>query len=342
MSVPIANIYYLLCYAWDQLPARDLIDVGSITGNRIENLLGTVMKEGVSRLLRQGLDRGYIDLDEEGRRFRGKLLMQETLSRLLLPSGYVACRVDDLTYDVPHNRVVKAAMRALTGLDDVDLELRRALEQHCRRMSGVAEIELSPSAFRGVQLHRNLARYAFLVHVAYLVAEYLIPDERSERRHFYRFDENEQVMGRLFERFVRNFLRREQSVLNVSTRKVSWNLGTVTDSDRSWLPEMKTDVVLESPSQKLIVETKYYNKPYQEYYGHRTIISAHLYQLLTYMSHMRSPDQPAPDGMLLYAQVGDTYHMNYELGGHCVKVRTLDLNQNWAGIHRDLLKLLDD
>ena len=340
MPVPLANIYYLLCYVWDQLPARDLIDVGSIPGNRIENLLGTVMKEGVARLLRQGLDRGYVDFDEEGRRFRGKLLMTETMSRALLPNGYVACRIDDLTYDVPHNRVVKAAMRALAGLKELDPHLRQALRDHCRRMDEVADVELSLRAFRNVQLHRNAARYALLVHVAYLVAQSLFPEEGSSRRRFHRLDENEQFMGRLFERFVRKFLQREQSEYYVRAEKVTWNQGVMTDSDRSWLPEMKTDVVLNKLSRRLVIETKYYAEPYQENRGRRTIRSEHLYQLLAYISHLRSPDRPNPDGMLLYARAEQDYEMNYELAGQCVLVRTLNLNQNWEHIHRDLLALV--
>ena len=341
MSVPIRNIYYLLCYAWDRLPWLDLIDVGSIAGDRIENLLGKVMKEGVAHLLRQGLDRGYVDLDEEGRHFRGKLLLTETLSRVLLPNGRVACRADNFTYDVPHNRVVKAAMRALTGISGLDPGLRLALGDHCRRMNEVDDIELSLRAFREVQLHRNAARYALLVNVAYLVAQSLLPEEGFGRQRFRRFTENEQTMGRLFESFVRNFLRREQDDYQIGAEIVPWRLDSVTDSDRAWLPQMKTDVTLKRASRRLVIETKYYAMPYQEHYGRRTIISDHLYQLLTYMSHLRSPDKPDPEGMLLYARVGQDYGMDYDLAGHRVKVRTLNLSQNWEGIHRDLLALVE-
>ena len=340
MPVPLANIYYLLCYAWDQLPARDLIDTGSIAGNRIENLLGKVMKEGVTRLLRQGLDRGYVDFDEESRRFRGKLLMTETMSRALLPNGYVACRAHDLTHDVPHNRVVKAAMRALAGLEGLDPVIREALREHSRRMSQVAEIELSLRAFRNVQLHRNAARYALMVHVAYLVAQSFFPEERSRRQRFHRLDDSEQFMGGLFEKFVRNFLRGEQSDYKVGAEKVTWNLGVVTELDRSWLSELKTDVVLRNRSRRLVIETKYYAQPYQNNWGRRTIISSHLYQLLTYMHHLQSPDSTKPNGMLLYAKVGQDYAMDYEIGGYRVMVRTLDLTQNWEDIHRDLLALV--
>ena len=340
MSVPLANIYYLLCYAWDQLPARGLIDVGTIHGDRFENLLGKVMQVGVGRLLRQGLDRGYVDLDEEGRRFRGKLLMTETVSRALLQNGYAACRTDDLTYDVPHNRVIKAAMRALIKHEGLDRGLGHALGEHSRRMSGVADVELTPGAFRDVQLHRNAARYALLVHVAYLVAQSFLPEEGSRGKRFCRLNESKQFMGWLFEKFVRNFLRREQSEYNVGAERVTWNQGVLTDEDRSWLPDMKTDVVLQKPSRKVVIETKYNAKPYQEYWGRKTIRSAHLYQLLTYMGHLRSPDSPNPDGMLLYARVGQDYGMNYELAGQRVMVRTLNLSQDWQDIHRDLLALV--
>ena len=341
MPVPLANIYYLLCYAWDQLPARDLIDTGSIPGDRFENLLAKVIKEGVARLLRQGLDRGYVDFDEEGRRVRGKLLMTETMSRVLLLNGYVACRVDDLTQDVPHNRVVKAAMRVLADLEETHPSLKKALQEHCRRMGEVADVELSLKAFRDVQLHRNAARYALLVHVAYLVAHSLFPMDGSRRKRFHRLDENEQFMGGIFENFVRKCLQREQSDYKVGAEKVAWNLGTVSESDRSWLPDMKTDAVLRKLSRSLVIETKYYATPYQDNRGKRTIVSGHLYQLLTYLNHLQSPESPKPDGMLLYARVGQDYAMDYEIAGHRVMVRTLNLNQNWQDIHRDLLALLN-
>ena len=60
MAIPIQNIYYLLCYAWDRLEARDLIDVSSLAGSRTENLFAKVLAEGTSHLFLRGLDRGYI------------------------------------------------------------------------------------------------------------------------------------------------------------------------------------------------------------------------------------------------------------------------------------------
>src|SRR5690606_7533053 len=130
MAVPIQNIYYLLCYAWDRLEARNLIDAGSVPGHRTENLLALVLDAGMRRLFKQGLDRGYVASEVETRRLRGKLLLSASVRRSLLPVGRVACAVDDLTYDVQHNRVIKAALRSLMPLPDLDERLRRTLHRH--------------------------------------------------------------------------------------------------------------------------------------------------------------------------------------------------------------------
>ena len=255
MSVSVQNIYYLLCYAWDRLEARNLVDVDSIPGNRIENLLGKVLHDGVAHLIRGGFDRGYVSIEETSRRLRGKVLLTETLGRSLLQQGRVACQVDDLSYDVAHNRVIKAAIAAMAALPSIDRSIAAGLRDHCRRLHDVADIPLSPAAFRQVQLHRNLARYAFLINVAQLVAKSFIPDERTGVRKFHPFTANEQEMGRLFEAFVRNFLRREQEIFVVDAPRVLWDLDYGDSSDPSWLPEMRTDVMLTNESGRVVLET---------------------------------------------------------------------------------------
>ena len=149
MAVPVQNIYYLLCYAWNRLEARDLVDVDAIPGNRVVNLLGKVLADGVANLIRRSFDRGYVAFEEEGRRLRGKLLVSETLKRSLLPRGRVACYVDDLSYDVPHNRVIKAAMRALIGVPGLDPGIPE-------RRSAIIAVAFTRS--QGADVYRALVR----------------------------------------------------------------------------------------------------------------------------------------------------------------------------------------
>ena len=338
MAVPVRNIYYLLCYAWDRLEARELFDVGTVSGNRTEDLLGSVLYHAVTDLIRRGLDRGYVPFEEEGRRLRGKLLLSDVVKRALLRRGRVVCNVDELSHDVPHNRLIKAAMRALVGLPGLDQELRVGLRSLGRRMDSVTDVALAPAAFRNVQLHRNVARYAFVVNVCHLIARSLLPDDKTGGKLFHPFTASEQQMGLLFQAFVRNFLQREQDVFQVSGRSVPWNIDPADGSDSSWLPQMLVDVMLSNADRRVIVETKYYATPYhQRHSGTRKLISAHLYQLLTYLSQLHATPGPAPLGVLLYAGVGEQLRLDYRLGGHQLLVRSVDLNRDWRDIRGGLI-----
>src|ERR1035441_6422817 len=74
-QIPIANIYYLLCYAWDALEERDaLADVGALDSTHLLGLSAGGLVTGTRRLLRRGLDRGYLAREEEIPGIRGKLL----------------------------------------------------------------------------------------------------------------------------------------------------------------------------------------------------------------------------------------------------------------------------
>jgi 5-methylcytosine-specific restriction enzyme subunit McrC len=343
MGVPVENIYYLLCYAWDRLQARDVIPAGGVPGNRVENLLGMVLQRGVADLVRRGLDRGYLPFEETGRSLRGKVVWTETLNRLLLEQARVACQTDELSHDVPHNRVIKAAMRAVLSLPGLDAGIAAGLREQFRRLQDVSDISLTPDAFRRVQLHRNVARYAFLVNIARLVERSFIPDPHSGSQRFHPFNANEQEMGRVFEAFVRKFLEREQEGLNVDAPKVKWVLDSLESSDPRWLPEMQTDVVLTGPGVRVVIETKYYATPYQERAeGSRKVISEHLYQLLSYLTHLRAKPGPAPVGVLLYAGPGIGESLRYKLDGQSVYIRNLDLSNEWRQIHCDLNALVHE
>ena len=69
MKVPIQNIYYLLCYAWDKLEERDLVDVSMSDYTQLADLFAKVLINGTTYLFKKGLDRDYIDIEEDTRAF---------------------------------------------------------------------------------------------------------------------------------------------------------------------------------------------------------------------------------------------------------------------------------
>ena len=91
-----------------------------------------------------------------------------------------------------------------------------------RRLHDVSAIDLSSSVFGRVTLHRNNAFYGFLLQVCRLVFECLLVDEKTGEAAFRDFLRDEKAMARVFERFVFNFFRKEQTVFRVRSDRIDW------------------------------------------------------------------------------------------------------------------------
>jgi 5-methylcytosine-specific restriction enzyme subunit McrC len=301
MTIPIANVYYLLCYAWDKLEEGEIVDVAGIPSARLPDLFAHVLVGAVSRLLRTGLDRGYIEIEDETARPRGRIDLTGSIRRALMVRGRLHCRYDELTYDVLHNRLIKSTMEYLLLLRDLDGSLRESLEGLYRKLAEVTSMRLETRAFRRVQLHRNIRFYEFALRVCELVAANLLVDEESGEAQFRDFVRDEKAMARLFEAFVRNFYRREQVRYAVTRERVAWDGQGISSTDASWLPAMQTDAILRSAERTIVLETKYYGEALQRHYDHEAVRSGHLYQLFAYLRNIeaRGDAYQHTEGMLL-------------------------------------------
>jgi 5-methylcytosine-specific restriction enzyme subunit McrC len=340
VSIPVQNVYYLLCYAWDRLEEGGVVDVSAVPRTDLVTLFATVLAGGVAHVLRRGMDRGYVPHEEAIAGVRGKLLMAASLKTASLTRGRAVCAFDELSHDVLHNRLIKATLRGLAQAHEVPKALRATLGDLSRRLHDVGDAPVSARAFGQVQLHRNNAFYAFLLDVCELVHRSLLPDEATGRVRFRDFTRDEAAMRRLFEQFVRNFYRRELPGYRVGSDTVQWHGLEASPQDRAFLPIMRTDVTLTSPSRRVVIEAKFSGKTLTGRYDPK-VQSGHLYQLFAYLKNLQGDHaDPAVEGVLLYPTVHAAVDLHYRLGGHRVSVRTINLDQAWPDIHRDMLALL--
>src|SRR5215218_3837601 len=209
MRVPVENIYFLLCYAWDRLEERNIVNVETEGVTRLADLFARVLVSGVTHVLKRGLDRSYHVREDRIPGVRGKLLLSRTLKQNLLPQARTVCAFDELSYDVLHNQIVKAALRGLLRVDELDAGLRERLAGVHRRLNDISDIRLSANAFRAVQLHRNIRFYDFLLKVCRVIYENLMINESSGTAKFRDFTRDDKAMPALFQRFLYNFFRRE-------------------------------------------------------------------------------------------------------------------------------------
>jgi 5-methylcytosine-specific restriction enzyme subunit McrC len=341
--IPIGNLYYLLCYAWNRLDERDFVQVEGIPRQDLPNLLARILINGVKRLLRQGIDRIYITRIEDSQNPRGKIAVTESVKRGLLLRNMVACLVDELNHDVLHNRIIRTTLHRLASTTEVDAGLCHELRMLEKQLGDVSLIALRAEHFARVQLYRSNAFYRFLLHVCELCFFALLADERHGAYRFMDFIRDEIRMRKVFQDFVYNFYRIEQKHFVVSSERLDWDTSYLDEAARSLLPEMITDVCLDSPSRKIVIECKFSPNVLREHWGKLSARSEHLYQLFAYLKHLerRGAAHEHCEGLLLYPTATHSLDFVFDSQGHTMRVVTVDLRQAWNDIRAQLLKLLD-
>ncbi len=345
-DIPILNVYYLLCYAWGRVQERDtsrLATLGSLA--TVQDLLGKVLAGGVNHLFRRGIDRGYVERREDLAGIRGKLAVSETAKRALRVQGRAACDFEELSMDVLPNRILRTALHGL--LDRrirLDCEVRSEVRSAYRRLDGVSRTRLKRNTFSQVQLGGNRRLYQFLLSVCRLLYESAIVDENTGRTVFRDFRRDEATMWALFEEFVTGFYGREQRVYSVNPggRRIDWvNADAKTDADRSRIPAMEADVILESSERRIVLDTKYYRNALARGRGAGTgkLHSGNLYQLLAYVRNRQgtNPGRPVHEGILLYPEVREPLRVDIRLEGFRIQARTVNLDRDWRHIHGEML-----
>jgi len=344
-KIPIQNIYYLLCYAWNRLEERDIVDVTGIDSTNLADLFARVLIGGLGHLLKRGFDRGYIEFGEETRCLKGKFLFNPTIKRNLLIKAQVTCGFDELSYNVLHNQILKATIAALISIDDVDSGLKNQLIGLYRKLHEIDDIRLSPECFSRVQLNRNNAFYDFLLKICALIYDNLLASEDPGKSKFRDFLQDETRMAQLFEDFVRNFYKLEASGYRVGREDIYWYAKALDDPSAAYLPKMITDISIEGEESKVVIDTKYYREALQKHYDQEKIHSQHIYQIFAYLKglELRGGINQHCTGVLLYPTAGRDIHLCTMLDPkHKLIIHTLNLNQDWKLIHDDLKHLLQE
>ena len=341
-KIPIANIYYLLCYAWSHVEERDVVRLEELDGlERVHDLLGKVLAEGTFRLIRRGIDRGYREVREDLAGIRGKIAVGETAKRALRTRGQVTCDFEELSHDVLHNRILRSTLSSLLRIPDMHSDIRAEVRNAYTKLEDVRAVRLNRRLFQQVQLDRNRRYYRFLLSVCRLIHEQLLVDEQSGEARFTDF--TEERMERLYEDFIIEFYRREQDRYRVNHRgrTIAWFDEGTPDHQRSKLPRMEADVILEASDRRIIMDAKYYRDSLGGRYGGK-LHSNNLYQLLAYLRNREATEPPGPrhEGILLYPVVDTPLAADVRLEGFSIRARSIDLARDWRTIHEDMLTMI--
>lgn len=340
--IPIKNIYFLLCYAWDRLKEKEIISVDNIESNDLLDLLARVMISGLNYLIKRGFDRKYLCVNEDVNLVKGKVNFNDSMKRATWLKGKLSCEFDDLSYNVLHNQILKVTVNQLILHKELNEELRDNLVSLYKFFRDVDDIKLTKRIFKQVQLNRNNHYYGFLLDVCEIIFDNMLIDERHGRSKFRDFDRDEKQMAYLYENFIRNFYRRELKRYKVYRENITWDVSGGNEAFYEYLPQMQTDISVESDTRKIIIDTKYYRDAFTYYMDSKKLNSNNLYQLFAYLKNGEAKGglNLGAEGMLLYPMVDQQIDYDYFIQGHKVKIRTIDLNQEWKLIHKRLLDII--
>lgn len=335
MPIPIENIYYLLCYAWDKLEEKDRVAVSIDDKTELIDLFAKVLITSSKLLLKRGIDKSYIDHEEEILGVKGKIQMSETLKRNLLYKQKTFCAFDDFSANIITNQILTSTIYKLIRTKGVDENLKKELVKLQKMFLGIDIIDINKNHFNQIKLNRNNRFYDFVMKVCYLIYESTFPSEEDGKYMFSDFTRDDKKMNQLFEAFIRNFYRIEQSIFNkVRKEIIKWQFGVSEKENIRYLPQMETDITLESNGEKIIIDAKFYRETMTINYETERVKSSNLYQLFSYLLNQQDGSVKTQNatGILLYPTIERDYDLDFKYNDHAIKIRTVNLNENWKNI----------
>jgi len=342
--IPIENIYYLFCYAWDQIEQGRIGSSGIEASPDLPNMLGMLLVNMFRRLATRGIERSYVAHQEQTTRISGKIVFVESIKLVINRSRARSCAVDELSEDILQNQILKATAMRLSSHPALSKDLSHGLAMIARRLANVSAIRLRAADFRRVQVYKQTSAYGLLLRVCELIFDHVLPSEDGQATSLLMLLRDEEKMAKVFEQFIKNFFRHEQSHFKVRPLQLDWAATSLDPSHRAYLPSMITDVFLTNGERSLIIDTKYYSKALQQRFSKETVRSNHLYQLFSYLSNSRTSKHRTKtmEGMLLYPTVEKAINLDFNLDEYRVRVSTINLNQPWQDIRKDLLALIQE
>lgn len=343
-KIPIKNIYYMLCYAWNVLDQSDRILLGSEKFDNIYNLFGRIYINGTSSLIKRGLNRYYIQEKEAVSTIKGKINISDSIKEQTFLNGRMICQYDNFSEDIKLNQIVKTTINILVKSPSLDTALKNKLLRLRLYFSDINEVRLSKALFASLRYNRNNYHYRMLINISQLIYQGLITNEEENEFSFSDFVRDNQ-MAKLYEKFVLNFFRThlDEAIYNVHAPRLKWNLDEeICEEDLSLLPEMRTDIVIENKvnTTQLIIDTKYYAQTLvsSNWTDIEKVRTGHLFQILAYVNN--SDFTGNVKGMLLYPTIEKEINANFPIMGKSIGIRTLNLDAEWEDISDRLLSLV--
>ncbi|WP_090745693.1 5-methylcytosine-specific restriction endonuclease system specificity protein McrC [Mesobacillus persicus] len=334
--INIKNIYYMLSYAYQSLNEGSYKKIQAEEFDHLHDLMAAILIQGSRSQIKRGLHRDYLSQEEVTSSLRGKIDVTSSVKQNTLVQRRMVCRFDQFSEDTLFNQILKTTMLLLIRCGDVKAENRKELRKLTLFLRNVDTLNPYTIQWSSLLYHRNNSTYKMLMNICELVIKgLLITTDTGDYKMKQYLDD--QQMHRLYEKFLLGYFKKEYPQYSPSASYIDWD---VDNGFSEFLPAMKTDITLTYGQRTLIIDAKYYGNTMQTntMFNTKSINSANLYQMFTYVKNKDWNSSGMVSGAILYAKTDEeiTPDNEYQISGNRFIVKTLDLGKDWAGIVRQL------
>ena len=334
-TIYIKNIYYMLSYAYKSLNEKGYRKIQTESFENTTELLSEILIIGVSKQIKQGLVKDYIDVTQTTASIKGKINITDSINEQSFIKGQLNCTYDEFSINCYLNQILKSTMNLLVKAD-ISHTRKKKLKNLLMYFRDVNLIDVGKINWK-IRFDRNNQTYMMLINICYLVIKGLIHFEASGDKKLMEFFDD-QLLSALYEKFLLNYYKEEHPDIKTHAPQIDWQIDDGLDF---LLPKMQTDVTLEYGNKILIIDAKFYSHNIVKNYGKDIHRTGNLYQIFTYVKNkeveMQGKDMEI-SGVLLYARTSDSIQpdSDYVMSGNRISVKTLDLNQEFGIIRNQL------
>ena len=331
--IPIHNVYYMLSYAFQILNEQSYKSIATEQFHNTADLMAAILSKGIATQIKCGLGKEYILRTEALSSLRGKMDITESIKTQTILKKQMRCTYDEFSVNGTKNRIIKSTLELLLK-SDIPKYRKKELRKLIIFFSEVENIDLH-SVNWNIKYDRNNKTYRMLISICYLVVNGLLQTNLDGNTKIMDFLD-EQSMFRLYEKFILGYYKKHYAELSPSASRIPWSV----DNTRM-LPIMQSDIHLQKNNTVLIIDAKYYSHTTQVKYDNHTLHSNNMYQIFTYVKNCDyafEEEDHKVSGMLLYAKTEEEIQPDniYQMHGNQITVKTLDLNQKFDIIAKQL------
>ena len=329
----IHNVYYMLSYAFQILNEQSYKSIATEQFHNTADLMAAILSKGIATQIKCGLGKEYILRTEALSSLRGKMDITESIKTQTILKKQMWCTYDEFSVNGTKNRIIKSTLELLLK-SDIPKYRKKELRKLIIFFSEVENIDLH-SVNWNMKYDRNNKTYRMLISICYLVVNGLLQTNLDGNTKIMDFLD-EQSMFRLYEKFILGYYKKHYAELSPSASRIPWSV----DNTRM-LPIMQSDIHLQKNNTVLIIDAKYYSHTTQVKYDNHTLHSNNMYQIFTYVKNCDyafGEEDHKVSGILLYAKTEEEIQPDniYQMHGNQITVKTLDLNQKFDIIAKQL------